>query len=169
MFVESGCNPTCPVVQRAQKYLLGVMSVAASCNFTSSAIVFYLFLFCCLSRSSLNLNAIVFCSSYALDDSGVKKITDEGDLYRASCLSSMHLTRHLGSSSSTRSRYCFTSRTAYTPNSVCTFNLTRLRLTTSGDVSPNPGPPITSFTTNRRAVQHRSHYHSDRSNLVRIN
>ena len=39
----------------------------------------------------------------------------------------------------------------------------------SGDFSPNPGPPITSFTTNRRAVQHRSHYHSDCSNLVRIN
>ena len=143
--------------------------MAASCNFTCSAIVFYLFLFCCLSRSSLYLNTLVFCSSYALDDSGVKKITDEGDLYRASCLSSMLLTRHLGSSSSTRSRCYFTSRIAYTPNSVCTFNLTRLRLTTSGDVSPNPGPPITSFTTNRRAVQHRSHYHSDRSHLVRIN
>ena len=28
---------------------------------------------------------------------------------------------------------------------------------------------ITSFTTNSRAVQHRSHYHSDRSNLVQIN
>ena len=62
-----------------------------------------------------------------------------------------------------------TSRISYTPNSVSTFNLTRLRLTTSGDISPNPGPPITSFTTNRRVVQHRSHYHSHRSNLVQIN
>ena len=35
--------------------------------------------------------------------------------------------------------------------------------------SPNPGPPITSFTTNSRAVQHRSHYHSDLFNLVQIN
>ena len=80
----------------------------------------------------------------------------------------MHRTRHLGFSSSTRSHRYFTLRISYTPNSVSTFNLTRLRLTTSGDISPNPGPPITSFTTNSRAVQHRSHYHSDCSNLVQI-
>ena len=81
----------------------------------------------------------------------------------------MHRTRHLGFSSSTRSHRYFTSRISYTPNSVSTFNLTCLRLKTSGDISPKPGPPIMSFTTNRRAVQHRSHYHSDRSNLVQIN
>ena len=72
-------------------------------------------------------------------------------------------------SSSSRSHRYFTSRISYTPNSVSTFNLAHIRLTTSGDISPNLGPPITSFTTNRRAVQHRSHYHSDRSNLVQIN
>ena len=137
-------------------------------NLICSSIVFYLYLFCCLSRSSLHLYTFVFCSSYGLDNSGVTKITDEGDLYRASCLSSMHRTRHLGFSSSTRSHRYFTLRISYTPNSVSTFNLTRLRLTTSGDISPNPGPPITSFTTNSRAVQHRSHYHSDCSKLVQI-
>ena len=81
----------------------------------------------------------------------------------------MHRTRHLGFSSLTRSHCYFTSRISHTPNSVSTFNLSRLRLTTSGDISPNPGPPITSFTTNSRAVQHQSHYHSDSSNLVHIN
>ena len=143
----------------------GVMGVGH--NLTCSAVVFYLFLFCCLGRSSLHLYTFVFCSSYGLN-SGVTTITDEGNLFRASCLSSMHQTRHLGFSSSTRSHRYFTSRISYTPNSVSTFNLTRLRLTTSGDIGPNPGPPITSFITNRRAVQHRSHYHSDRSNLVQI-
>ena len=141
--------------------------MAAGHNLIRSAIVFYLFLYRCLSRSSLYLYTFVFCSSYDLDISGATKITVEGDLYRASCLSSMHRTRLLGfsSSSSTRSHRYFT----YTPNSVSTFNPARLRLTTSGDISPNLGPPITSFTTNRPAVQHRSHYHSDRSNLVQIN
>ena len=145
--------------------------MAASCKFTCSAVVIYLFLFCCLSRSLLYLSTLIFCSSCALEDSGVKKITAEGDLYCASCLLSMHSTRHLGFSSSTRSHRYFTSRISYTPNSVSAFNLTRLRLTTSGDISPNPGPPIMSFTTNRRAVQHQCHHHmySDRSNLVRIN
>ena len=81
----------------------------------------------------------------------------------------MHRTRHLGFSSSTRSHRYFTSRISYTSNSAFAFNLTRLGVTTSGDISPNPGPPITSFTTNGRAVQHRSHYHSDRSNLVQVN
>ena len=121
-----------------------------------------------LSRSSLYLSTLVFCSSYALDDSGVKKITDEEDLYCASCLSWMHSTRHLGFSSSTRSHRYFTSRISYTPNSVSTFKLTRPRLKTSGDICPNPGPSIMSFTTNRRAVQHQRQHHSDRSNLVRI-
>ena len=145
--------------------------MAASCKFTCSAVVTYLFLFCCLSRSLLYLSTLVFCSSCALGDSGVEKITAERDLhvYCASCLLSMHSTRHLGFSSSTRSHCYFTSWISYTLNSVSTFNLTRLRLTTSGDISPNPGPPIMSFTTNRRAVQHQCHHHSDRSNLVRIN
>lgn len=127
--------------------------MAAGHNLIRSAIVFYLFLYGCLSRSSLYLYTSVFCSSYGLDISGVTKITVEGNLYRASCLSSMHRIRHLGfsSSSSTRSHRYFTSRISYTPNSVSTFNLARLRLTTSGDISPNPGPPITSFTTNRKS------------------
>ena len=143
--------------------------MAASHNFACSIIVFYLFLFCCLSRSSLYPNTLVCCSSYSLDDAGVTKITDKGDLYRASCLLSMHSIRHLGSSSSTRSQFYFPSEISYTPNSVSTFNLTRLHLTTSGDISPNPGPPITSFATNRQAMQHRSHHHRDGSNLVQIN
>ena len=119
--------------------------------------------FCCLSRSSLYLNTLVFCSSYALDYSGVKKITDEGDLYCASCLSSIHSICHLGSSPSTQLHRYFTSRISCTLNSVSTFNRTRLCLTTSGDITPNPGPPIMSFTTkfNRRTLQHQSHYHSD--------
>ena len=141
--------------------------MAASHNFACSAIV-YLFLFCCFIRSSLYPNTLLCCSSYSFDDAGVTKITDEGDLYRASCLLSMHSTRHLGSSSTRLHRY-FTSQISYTPNSVSTFNLTRLSLTTSGDINPNPGPPIMSFTTNRRAVQHRGHHHIDRSNLVQIN
>ena len=77
------------------------ISMAFGHNLICSAIIFYLFLFCCLSRSSPYLNTFVFCSSYGLDNSGVTKITDEGDLYRASCLSPLHRTRHLGFSSST--------------------------------------------------------------------
>ena len=131
--------------------------MAVSRNFLGSAITTYLYLFCCLSRSLIYLNTLIFCPSYALDDSGVTKTTNEVDLYRASCSSSMRLFRHLGFSSSTRSHRYFTARISHTPNSVSSFNLTSLRLTTSGDISPNPGPPITSFTTNRRAVKHRSH------------
>ena len=143
--------------------------MAVSRNFLGSAIVTYLYLFCCLSRSLIYLNTLIFCPSYALDDSGVTKTTNEVDLYRASCSSSMRLFRHLGFSSSTRSHRYFTARISHTPNSVSSFNLTRLRLTTSGDISPNPGPLITSFTTNRRAVKHRSHHHSHRSNVVQVN
>ena len=83
----------------------GVMAVGH--NLICSSIVFYLFLFCCLSRSSLYLYTFVFCSSNGLDNSGLTKITDEGDLYRASCLSPMHRTHHLGFSSSTRSHRYF--------------------------------------------------------------
>lgn len=54
-------------------------AMAASRNFACFAIVFYLFLFCCVSRSSPYPNTLVCCSSYSLDDAGVTKITDEGD------------------------------------------------------------------------------------------
>ena len=47
--------------------------MAVSRNFLGSAIVTYLYLFCCLSRSLIYLNTLIFCPSYALDDSGVTK------------------------------------------------------------------------------------------------
>ena len=63
---------------------------------------------------------------------------DEMDLYLAICSSWMKSTRHLGLQSSTRTNRYFTSRIPYTPNSISTFNVTRLRLATSGDINEGP-------------------------------
>ena len=80
----------------------------------------------------------------------------------------MKSTRHLGLQSSTRTTRYFTSRIPYTPNSISTFNVTRLRLATSGDINPNPGPSITSFTTNRFRQRHEMQRRRNPCNLVQI-
>lgn len=62
----------------------------------------------------------------------------------------------------------FTSRIPYTLNSISTFNVTRLRRANSGDINPNPGPSITSFTTNRFRQRRVMQRRRNPCNLVQI-
>ena len=142
------------------------MAVGRSC--ICSASVLFLFLFCCLSRSLCYPSTFLFGFCRVLSDGEAAMNIDEMDLYLAICLSWMKSTRHLGLQSSTRTNRYFTSRIPYTPNSISTFNVTRLRLATSGDINPNPGPSITSFTTNRFWQRHEMQRRRNPCNLVQI-
>ena len=115
-----------------------VMAVGRSC--ICSASILFLFLFCCLSRSLCHPSTFLFGFCRVLSDGEVAMNIDEMDLYLAICSSCMKSTRHLGLQSSTRTSCYFTLRIPYTPNSISTFNVTRLRLANSGDINPNPGP-----------------------------
>ena len=128
--------------------------MAVGCSYICSASILFLFLFCCLSRSLCHPNTFLFGFCRVLSDGEVAMNIDEMDLYLAICSSWMKSTRHLGLQSSTRTSRYFTSQIPYTPNSISTFNVTRLRLANSGDINPNPGPSITSFTTNRFRQRH---------------
>ena len=140
------------------------MAVGRSC--ICSASILFLFLFCC--RSSCHPSTFLFGFCRVLSDGEVAMNINELDLYLAICSSWMKSTRHLGLQSSTRTTRYFTSRIPYTPNSVSTFNVTRLRLATSGDINPNPGPSITSFTTNRFRQRHEMQRRRNPCNLVQI-
>ena len=143
-----------------------MMALGRSC-ICSPSIVF-LFLFCCLSRSLCHPSTFLFGFCRVLSDGEVAMNIDEMDLYLAICSSWMKSTRHLGLQSSTKTNRYFTSRIPYTPNSISTFNATRLRLATSGDINPNPGPSITSFTTNRFRQRHEMQRRCNPCNLVQI-
>ena len=142
------------------------MAVGRSC--ICSASISFLFLFCCLSRSLCHPRTFLFGFCRVLSDDEVAMNIDEMDLYLAICSSWMKSTRHLGLQSSTRTSRYFTSRIPYTPNSISTFNVTRLRLANSGDINPNPGPSITSFTTNRFRQRHEMQRRRNPCNLVQI-
>ena len=142
-----------------------MMAVGRSCN--CSASISFLFLFCCLIRSLCLPSTFLFGFCRVLSDGEVAMNIDEVDLDLAICSSWMISTRLLGLQSSRTSRY-FTSRIPYTPNSISTFNVTRLRLATSGDINSNPGPSITSFTTNRFRQRHEMQRRCNPCNLVQI-
>ena len=142
--------------------------MAVGRSYICSASILFLFLFCCLSRSLCHPSTFLFGFCRVLSDGEVAMNIDEMDLYLAICSSWMKSTRHLGLQSSTRTSRYFTSQIPYTPNSISTFNVTRLRLANSGDINPNPGPSITSFTTNRFRQRHVMQRRRNPCNLVQI-
>ena len=136
---------------------------------TCSVLVLFLFVFCCICRSLCHPNTFLFRFLRVLNDDEVVINIDEVDLHHANYWSRMYSIRHLGIiSSSMRTCDYFTSRIPHTPNSISTFNVVCLRLATSGDINPNPGPSITSFTANRNGYNsHRVHHHRNPLNGIR--
>ena len=125
-----------------------------------SALVALLCTFCFVCGVLLPSNTVYFGSYSIINADNVSKVIHRAEWLYSCNVSSTISIRHIG-------YLYFGSRVPYSVNSIAVFNVGRLRLVSSGDINPNPGPRISLSTTIHSGSQRNES--QNLSKLVRIN